>query len=488
MSKIAALKKEKVRRVALDSHFYFLRNVLNYPDVEVKPHLEVSNFVTRDPCLIKWARMSTTERANNYMYIKKLIMLPRGHLKSSNITIGLTLWLLCHNPKLRILIDNEVAKNARLFLADIKQHITSGRVKEIMRRPDGTYPLEPQYDVAGGWTDSTIRLKDNCTKEPTIMTSGVDTAITGMHFDAIIMDDLVSPENTTTPEQMQKTLEHYQMAYSLLDPGGLLIVVGTRYHMDDLYSRLLKDDSFQKLVRPAISPDGEILYPKKFSKERLEALKHAQGSNFYSQYMLTPIGGKDVIFKREDIKTFNDKSYIPSNVNTFITCDLAISQKENADYTVLLVSQIDENGHIYIPAMVRGRFTPQETTDHLFNLVDTWKPLKVGIESVAFQKAMIYFMRDEMHRRGKFFNIEELKADRDKKRRAMALSPFVENGAFHVHEDLQVLIDEMVTFPHAKHDDCVDAAAYIPQISIKPANSNIRRTYSYTPTCSVTGY
>lgn len=489
MSNLAMLKKEKIRRSALDSFFYFLRNILGYPDVEVKPHLAVTKFLTDEPDLRQWTNLTPTERANNYMYIKKLLMLPRGHLKSSIVTVGLPIWLLCHDPTLRILIDNEVAKNSRLFLANIKQHIENERVKQLMTLANGEYPLKPQYDIAGGWTDSTIRLESNKTKEPSIMTAGIDTAVTGMHFDVIIMDDLVSPENTTTPDQMQKTLDHFRMAYSLLEPGGLLVVVGTRYKLDDLYSHLLKDDTFDKLIKPAISPDGDILFPKKFSKGRLEALKKAQGNAFYSQYMLTPIGGDNVIFKREDIKEFDDINEIPSNVNTFITIDLAISQKETADYTVLLVSQIDENGHIWLPEMVRGRFKPNDTLDHLFRLVDKYHPMKVGIESVAFQKSMIYFAKDEMQRRGKFFHIEELKPDRDKIRRAYALQPYVENGAVHIHSSLQTLIDELVTFPHAKHDDTVDAATYIPRLMVKPApQRRSNRRYTYTPTNSVTGY
>jgi predicted phage terminase large subunit-like protein len=487
---IQLLKKEKLRRASLNDFFFFLRHTLGYPDIERKPHREVCNFITKEPNLHKWFEMTPTERANNYLYIQKLLMLARGHLKSSVATIGFPIWSLAHDPTLRILIDNEVAKNSRIFLSEIKQHIESERVKDMLTLPDGTYPLEPDYDRPGGWTDSSIRLKSNITKEPTIMTAGVDTAVTGMHFDIIIMDDLVSEKNVTTPEQMAKVKEHYELAYSLLDPGGILIVVGTRYHLDDLYSQLLRDDSFQKLVRPAINEQGEVYFPKKFSKARLDLLRKTQSKTYYSQYMLTPIGGDDIVFKREDLEpyTFSKMEDIPKNVNTFITCDLAISQKETADYTVILVSQVDENGHIWIPTMMRGRFTPSETVEHIFRLQKEWKPMYVGVEGVAFQKSMLYFIKDMMQMKGIYFNIRELKADGDKKRRALTLAPYVENHVFHVHESLTTLIDEMVTFPHAKHDDCVDAAAYIPQIMRKPAKSTVKRKYNYTPTTTATGY
>ena len=77
---------------------------------------------------------------------------------------------------------------------------------------------------------------------------------------------------------------------------------------------------------------------------------------------------------------------------------------------------------------------------------------------------MIYFIREQMRARGNFIPLVELKADTDKIRRARALQPFVENGAFFIKKEMQVLYDEMVEFPFGKHDDTVDCVAYILQI------------------------
>src|SRR5574341_779892 len=47
---------------------------------------------------------------------KKLILLPRGHLKSSVVTVGYALWKIAQNQKNRILIANGTYPLAATFL------------------------------------------------------------------------------------------------------------------------------------------------------------------------------------------------------------------------------------------------------------------------------------------------------------------------------------------------------------------------------------
>lgn len=103
------------------------------------------------------------------------------------------------------------------------------------------------------------------------------------------MDDLVSERNVTTADQIEKVKQHYRFAYSLLEPGGLFIIIGTRYHMD-MYNDILKDTSFKTMVRPATTLNGEPFFPSRLGKKRLEELKQSQGTYiFNSQYMLNPL-------------------------------------------------------------------------------------------------------------------------------------------------------------------------------------------------------
>lgn len=496
--KIALAKLEKLKRVAYKDLYTFTKNVAGFDLLEPVPHKEVCDFFIKEPDILQWLAMSRAERAKRaqiYGNIKKLIMLPRGAFKSTISTVSFPIWLHWHDPNLRIMINNESYKNSKKFLSEIKAVLSTNELlRKVLVDEQGNFLLEPNDKIPGGWTEDSIIYKHRTipAKEPSLFCSGVDTAATGMHPDVIIMDDLVSERNVTTEDQIEKVKQHYRFAYSLLEPGGLLIVIGTRYHMNDLYNEILADDTFDHIVRPAILEDGSYFFPTRLGPKRLEELKKSQGIYiFNSQYMLNPISSENAVFRPQDIKYYDDCD-LPKKYYTFITVDLAISQKEKADNTVIMVSSVDADSNIYIREIEAGKFTPQDTIDKIFNMVNKYKKdrlLKVGVESVAWQKALIYFLRDQMRARGHFFPLVELKADKDKIRRAHALAPFVENGAFYIKKDMTTLFQEMIEFPLGKHDDHVDAASYIPQIMRKPGKSE-RKGYDtvYTPINNVTGY
>ncbi len=74
------------------------------------------------------------------------------------------------------------------------------------------------------------------------MTAGLETSLTGLHFDIIIDDDLVNDKNTSTKEQIQKVIDVYNDSFNLLDRGGTHVVVGTRWSNRDLYGHILTTD------------------------------------------------------------------------------------------------------------------------------------------------------------------------------------------------------------------------------------------------------
>lgn len=413
---------------------------------------------------------------------------------STVATQALTLWLLWHNPNLRIMIDTEVKSNSKKYLAGIKDMIRNNTMlRLICTDEEGNYLLEPNMDIAGGWTDEQIILKNRTKiglKEPSIICAGADIAVTGMHPDVIIMDDLVSERNVGTKDQIEKVKDHYRMSLSLLEPGGAQIVIGTRYHMNDLYADLLEFDTFDKLVRPAVFDDGSLYFPSRLTKEFLEEKRKEQGTYiFNSQYMLNPIDDSNAVFKKAWIQYF-DK--LPHFVEVHILTDLAISQRETADYTVVMAVGITSDKKIYVIEYARGRFTPNETIDELFDMYLKYKTLynikTVGVEGVAFQKAMIYFIKDEMRRRGVYMPLKELKADRDKNRRIGALQPLFENGDVYIRQEHTDLEQELLEFPVSKHDDISDCLAYILQVIRAVSYDYKPSEYKYKPLNSVTGY
>jgi hypothetical protein len=167
----------------------------------------------------------------------KLFLIPRGHLKSSIITVGWTIQQVLRNPNIRILITNAVWDLARNFLREIQGLLQDkSLLAAIFGSFDGTGSrFTEDYIIVSQRTKGII-------KEPTISTGGVEKALTGMHFDIIIHDDLVEQNNINTPEQVRKIIQFRQNCLDLLDPGGIEVIVGTRWAMGDLYGFIIENE------------------------------------------------------------------------------------------------------------------------------------------------------------------------------------------------------------------------------------------------------
>ena len=163
---------------------------------------------------------------------RKLIVMPRGHLKSSIGIVGYCIWRLIKNPNERILIDSEVYVNSSNFLREIKAHLENPRLTEIF----GEFKSKP-------WSEGelTIAQRTHPYKEASITCGGVNTVKVGQHMDVILADDLNSSNNSGTIEARAKVYNHYRMNISILEPTGTYVVIGTRYSSSDVIGEILKN-------------------------------------------------------------------------------------------------------------------------------------------------------------------------------------------------------------------------------------------------------
>lgn len=218
---------------------------------------------------------------------KLLIQMPRGTFKSSIVTIGFTLQYLLNDGDARVLIDSETYSKAKNFLAEIKGHLEDNKkFRDIFKYIHGVYPDENKKDPSVRWTDGAVDLscRKKKRKEASITCSGIDRSINGMHFDLIIADDLHSEKNVTTKDQIEQTIDHYKLCFSLLDPGCPMIVIGTRWDYQDLYQYMLENERhrYNIIIRKAIEDDGSLLFPERLTEQFLEETKKIQGNYIFS--------------------------------------------------------------------------------------------------------------------------------------------------------------------------------------------------------------
>lgn len=422
---------------------------------------------------------------------KKLILIPRSHLKTKLISTGYPVFKITNNPKIRILISSATWQMAVDIHTAIQKALQgSERLIEIW----GDFSSD-----ATEWSSGRTRLAVNSKREPTITAAGIDNNLVGGHYDLILMDDVVNRDNITTIDQINKVITRYKDYLDLLEPNGELIVIGTRWHDSDLYGWILdpsneaKNDFLTLVMRAyegnlMTGEDFSPLWPGKFGREGLLKKLRSEGwAHFSSQYMNDPVPEEDATFKRSWFRYYQADDIKGALLNKFLLIDPAISLAKDADYTAMLVIGVDEYNNIFILDIVRRRMSPNEIINEIFRLKEIWRVSDVAMEQVAFQKAIGYSLRDDMRFKRQPFHITELKPnERSKDSRIKGLQPLYENGKIFHNKFLSnniYLEDELVRFPRSSHDDIIDGLAYAPDI-IYPAkqprsDGSKRRKYLY---------
>ena len=188
--------------------------------------------------------------------------------------------------------------------------------------------------------------------------------------------------------------------------------------------------------------------------------KNGYGYLFYQEYMNDPVSDENRSFKPEKMRFYEEKDLQGKLLKCYITIDRAYSSAKTADYTGIIINRMDKENNWYIRSE-RFKGSERELIEKIFDLKEFFKPVKIGVEQKAFEYTIKPALKDEMSKRNKFFQIEELKdAGQSKVRRIEGLLPRYEMGAMYFLESDTDLIDELTRFPRAAHDDLADALAY----------------------------
>jgi len=467
---MALLQKDALQ--GLKDLYHFDKYILDYKDMEIEPHREMCDRVQYG-----WKTPNNPDGKN-----KKLLLEPRGSFKSSVVTVGYSLQNVVLNPDIRILIASEKLSNAQKFLGEIKGHIERNEYFRLL------YGIMDSNKDDAVWNSNEIVVSTRKVnkKEPTISTAGVEVTKVGMHYDLIIVDDPVSQSNVTSKEQIDKVFAWYRLLLSMLDPGGRLIIIGTRWDYGDLYGTLQEYphcEMFDILIRKAEweetnektgETETKYLFPTRLTREFLDETKRSQGTYIYScQYLNEPVADEDATFREEWFKYYIEEDLRHIDMTKFMTVDPAISLEKAADFTAFVICGVDRENNIYILHIDRGHYQPAELIKKIFEYYARYGLEAVGVEMNVFQKTLKYQINDEMRAKKMFINLIELKNNKTqaKEDRIRALQPRYEQGTIY-HRKNDPLIGELefelLRFPKGKHDDIADAEASLLEIIYEP--------------------
>jgi len=336
----------------------------------------------------------------------RMLQAARGSFKSTVGTLGYATWriardyLLHGESRLRILLASENTVIAKRNMRFCRQMMDWSE-KFILLGGDhkGERRERQQWAIEG--LTSQFRM-DPSLGEATLAPIGVDAERTGFHYNLVIPDDLQAYNFSGSAEQIDRCHDFYKLLHSILvqDGTGEMLILGTRWHNDDIYRRLEElakkirvIDRLKVLKIPAMDEKTKsINFPTIYSVRELERIKNEQGSRiFANQYMLTAISAEDVRLKHEYIQYWTPQMIEGRRMNRYITVDLAFTEIDKTytayrakkiAYTVILTIDVDEDFNYFIKDWFRERVSKLTAIKEMYRQYTQHK----GTQAVLMQR------------------------------------------------------------------------------------------------------
>lgn len=425
---------------------------------------------------------------------------PRGHAKSTAITLCYGLAALLFRERKYMLVVSDTEAQAGMFVNAIKAELLENDdlvdLFDLKRNEKGLLDLS----IKDTETDFIAQFNDGTKFR--VVGKGAEQKLRGMNWDRkrpdlVICDDMENDELVMNKERREKFRRWFFSALiPSMSPQGIIRVVGTILHMDSLLERLMPENQFttQRAKKDnlivedlctytdyqlpwlsarykAHNPDySKLLWGGRFDKQWFkdkyaDAVAQGLPDAYAQEFLNIPIDESTSYFRRSDFGNRVTEDDRKKRLNYYITVDLAISDKERADYSVFLVAGVDENKHIHVVNVDRERLDGREIVDRILRLEQLYKPIAIGIEEMQVSKAIGPFLYEEMIKRDIYPSIIPMKhMGQDKLTRARAIQARMRAGSvkFDKEQDWYgPFEDEMMRFPRDKHDDQVDAFAYL---------------------------
>ena len=312
---------------------------------------------------------------------------------------------------------------------------------------------------------------------------GKGAAVRGLSWgakrpDLVIIDDPQDEEDARSETVTESDWDWFLSDVLFLGEDTRIFLIGNNLGERCIIERVLQagqELKFKTARIPILTESGKSAWPQKWPVREIEAEREAfalQGKTdvWYRNKMCQCISPDSQKFKREYFRYF-EPTLKTDGMNIYTSVDLAISNKPGADYSAIVTVGVNGDGHWFVLDVEYGRYDPTTTMDAIFSAVQKWRPLSVGIEMVAYQAALEHFLQREMPKRGTFFRIQPLKAEKKKELRIDALQPRFAVGSVWFRARavwLDKIEGELLAYPHGAHDDVIDALAYVEQMAAEP--------------------
>jgi predicted phage terminase large subunit-like protein len=408
--------------------------------------------------------------------IKRLMLFePPGHAKSTYASVLFPAWYRGRHPDHHLIQASNVVDLAVSF---------GRKVRNLLAVSEWPWPdvrVSEDAKASGAWA---------VVQGGEYFAIGTGGTVTGRRAHGAIIDDPVRGREDADSEAVRESPWQWYLSdlRTRLLPDAWLIAIGTRWHEDDLFGRLLpadyagesgpimcRDGEVWEVVNlPALAEandplgrqPGEALWPDFFTSSKLEVERVAQGPrNWSALFQQRPAPESGDFFQRDWIRYYDDAP--PRNtLRVYGSSDYAVTA-DGGDYTVHVVAGIDPNDDLYLLDLWRGQASTDVWIDAFLDLAEKWGPHVWAEEDGQIIKSVGPFIDKRQRERGVYIWRHQYTSSRDKPSRARPIQGRMAMGKVYFPRRApwaSGLVSEMLKFPTGKHDDQVDALALLGRI------------------------
>jgi len=235
---------------------------------------------------------------------------------------------------------------------------------------------------------------------------GIMGGLAGKGAHLIIVDDPIKEmEDVITEEARDRIVRRFfGNVLNRLEPGGKIAVIMSRRHPDDLSGRLLAmnpqlalRDQWHEIKFPAISNDGEALWPERYPVEALLSIKRTlelagEGHVWHSLYQQDAAAASQFCewpasywahpfwFNPAEMPRFTPKFRL-----MYLDPSKGVTAKPG-DFAALLFGVVDPDDRLWIVDAKMLRIPLDDLEDTAVAMLKQYKPDACGVEANGFQE------------------------------------------------------------------------------------------------------
>jgi predicted phage terminase large subunit-like protein len=298
------------------------------------------------------------------------------------------------------------------------------------------------------------------------MARGVGSPPTGTGFRLINIDDPIRRrEDAESRTYRDKTWDWYtDDLYTRLEPGGIIVLVMTLWHEDDLGAKAVASEPgrWTVLKLKAIDDAGKALWAERYPVEALERIREVMRRNegersWEALYQQNPTPREGAFFRPGMLEIVDA---IPAGLPACRAWDMAATENDG-DYTAgVKMAGPDAQGLWYVVDIRRGRWGTDKRNQEIKaaaladgTAVKIRGPQDPGAAGKESARAFVRLLAG--------YDVKTRMVSGAKETRADPLSAQVNAGNVRLLRSHwnAAFIEELRTFPGGKHDDQIDAAS-----------------------------